>query len=98
MNRTPNSKELARLRGLVTSDPEIMRGTPVFKGARIPVDVVALAQGATAEEILEGYPNEEMLSRAPIYSRAFSPANRLPGKRKSRLRSSPSNEGEGFPR
>jgi uncharacterized protein (DUF433 family) len=53
----PNSKQGARLRQLVTSDPEIMRGTPVFKGTRIPVDLVAdmLAQGATAEEILEGF-------------------------------------------
>jgi hypothetical protein len=48
----PNSKQIARLRQPVTSDPEIMRGTPVFKGTRIPVDLVAdmLAQGATAED------------------------------------------------
>jgi uncharacterized protein (DUF433 family) len=49
-----------------------MRGTPVFKGTRIPVDLVAdmLAQGATAEEILEGYPtlSEEMISLAPLYT------------------------------
>lgn len=75
MNRKPNSKELARLRELVTCDPEIMSGTPVFKGTRIPVDLVAdmLAQGATAEEILEGYPtlNEEMLALAPMYVPEF---------------------------
>jgi len=66
----PNSKQRARLRQLVTSDPEIMRGTLVFKGTRIPVDLVAdmLAQGAMVEEILEGYPtlNTEMVSLAPI--------------------------------
>jgi membrane peptidoglycan carboxypeptidase len=52
-------KQLAHIEELVVSDPEIMRGTPVFKGTRIPVDLVAgmLAQGATAEEILEGYLN-----------------------------------------
>ena len=51
-------KQFARMEEMVVSDPEIMRGTPVFKGTRIPVDLVAdmLAQGATAEEILEGYP------------------------------------------
>jgi uncharacterized protein (DUF433 family) len=51
-------KQLERMEEIVVSDPEIMRGTPVFKGKRIPVDLVAdmLAQGATAEEILEGYP------------------------------------------
>src|SRR5437588_11796352 len=42
-------KQLARMEGMVVSDPEIMRGTPVYKGTRIPVDLVAdmLAQGAT---------------------------------------------------
>lgn len=73
MTGNSNSTQLDRLRELVTSDPEIMRGTPVFKGTRIPVDLVAdmLAQGATADEILEGYPtlSEEMISLAPLYGR-----------------------------
>jgi uncharacterized protein (DUF433 family) len=68
-------KQLARMAEMVASDPEIMRGTPVFKGTRIPVDLVAdmLAQGATAEEILEGYPtlSKEKLAIAPLYVRAF---------------------------
>jgi uncharacterized protein (DUF433 family) len=68
-------KQLGRIQELVASDPEIMRGTPVFKGTRIPVDLVAdmLAQGATAEEILEGYPtlNKEKIAAAPLYMRAF---------------------------
>jgi uncharacterized protein (DUF433 family) len=85
MNKKPNPKRLARLRQLVTSDPEIMRGTLVFRGTRIPVDLVAdvLAQGATAEEILGGYPmlNSEMISLAPLYLHEFapgSPTNRTP--------------------
>ena len=68
-------KQLARIEEMVVSDPEIMRGTPVFRGTRIPVDLVAdmLAQGATAEEILEGYPtlNKEEVAIAPLYMRAF---------------------------
>ena len=68
-------KQLARMEEMVVSDPEIMRGTPVFKGTRIPVDLVAdmLAQGATAEEILEGYPtlSKEKIAIAPLYMRAF---------------------------
>ena len=68
-------KQLARIEEMVVSDPEIMRGTPVFKGTRIPVDLVAdmLAQGATAEEILEGYStlNKEKIAIAPLYMRAF---------------------------
>jgi uncharacterized protein (DUF433 family) len=68
-------KQLAHIREMVVSDPEIMRGTPVFKGTRIPVDLVAdmLAQGATGGEILEGYPtlNKEKIAIAPLYMRAF---------------------------
>jgi uncharacterized protein (DUF433 family) len=68
-------KQLAQIEELVVSDPEIMRGTPVFKGTRIPVDLVAdmLAQGATVEEILEGYPtlSKEKIAIAPLYIRAF---------------------------
>src|SRR5215469_878035 len=68
-------KQLAQIEELVVSDPEIMRGTPVFKGTRIPVDLVAdmLAQGATVEEILEGYPtlNKEQIAIAPLYICAF---------------------------
>jgi uncharacterized protein (DUF433 family) len=68
-------KQLAHIEGMVVSDPEIMRGTPVFKGTRIPVDLVAdmLAQGATAKEILEGYPtlSKEGIAIAPLYMRAF---------------------------
>lgn len=77
MNSASNSERLARLRELVTSDPEIMRGTPLFKGTRIPVELVAdmLAQGASPDEILEGYPtlNKEMLSLVPLYVHASSP-------------------------
>src|SRR5579863_3481112 len=68
-------KQLARMEEMVVSDPEIMRGTPVFKGTRIPVDLVAdmLEQGAAAEEILEGYPTltAEKIAIAPMYMRAF---------------------------
>lgn len=68
-------KQLAHVEDLVVSDPEIMRGTPVFKGTPIPVDLVAdmLAQGATAQEIHEGYPtlSKEKIAVAPLYVRAF---------------------------
>ena len=60
---------------MVVGDPEIMGGTPVFRGTRIPADLVAgmLAQGATVEEIVEGYPtlNKEKIAAAPLYMRAF---------------------------
>jgi uncharacterized protein (DUF433 family) len=68
-------KQLAGIEEMVVGDPEIMRGTRVFKGTWIPVDLVAdmLAQGATPDKILEGYPmlNKEKIAIAPLYMRAF---------------------------
>ncbi len=90
-------KQLARMQELVVKNPEIMRGTPVFKGTRIPVDLVAdmLAQGTTSDEILEGYPtlDQEMLSIAPLYMRAFPrrgrPSRNMKGQRPRGTRSFP---------
>jgi uncharacterized protein (DUF433 family) len=77
---------LARVEDSIVRDPEIMRGTPVFKGTKIPVDLVAgmLTQGATLERILEGYPtlNKEQIDLAPFYMRAF-PRRGRPGNRPS---------------
>jgi uncharacterized protein (DUF433 family) len=44
--------------GLVVSDPDILGGTPVFAGTRIPVRVLFenLACGKSLEEILAAYP------------------------------------------
>jgi len=43
---------------IVSSDPEVMGGTPVFKGTRVPVAVLFenLADGMTLDEILDAYP------------------------------------------
>jgi len=43
---------------LVTIDREILGGTPVFTGTRVPVAVLFenLADGLSLEEILESYP------------------------------------------
>lgn len=68
-------KQLERIEKMVVRNPDIMRGTPVFKGTRIPVDLVGdmLAQGATADEILEGYPalDAGKIAAAPLYLLAF---------------------------
>ena len=75
MSKKPNPMERRRLQQIVMSEPEIMGGTPVFRGTRIPVDLVAdmLTQGASAEEILEGYPtlDREEIAMAPLCARAF---------------------------
>jgi uncharacterized protein (DUF433 family) len=43
---------------IVTSDPEILGGTPVFTGTRVPVAVLFenLADGLTLDAILDSYP------------------------------------------
>jgi len=65
----------ATLDELAISDPEIMRGTPVYRGTRVPVELVAemLAGGASVDEILDGYPalDRERVELAPLYMRAF---------------------------
>ena len=68
-------KRLRKVQTMVVSDPEIMRGAPVFKGTRIPVELVAemTAEGATGEDILAGYPalRCEQVKLAPLYVAAF---------------------------
>jgi uncharacterized protein (DUF433 family) len=43
---------------LITSDPEILGGTPVFVGTRVPVGILFenLADGLSLDEILDSYP------------------------------------------
>lgn len=43
---------------LIIIDPEIMSGTPCFRGTRVPVAVLFenLADGLTIDEILESWP------------------------------------------
>jgi uncharacterized protein (DUF433 family) len=60
---------------MIDSDPDVMRSTPVYKGTRIPVHAVAdmLSQGASVDEILEGYPGltREKVELAPMYVTAY---------------------------
>jgi uncharacterized protein (DUF433 family) len=82
---------LARAQRIATSDPEVMRGLPVYRGTRIPVRLVAdmLAQGATVDEILKGYPslNRAKVELAPVYVRAFPRRGRPPHRPWARGRS-----------
>lgn len=41
------------------SDPEIIGGTPVFTGTRVPVDslIIHLKAGDSLEEFLDGFPS-----------------------------------------
>ena len=44
---------------IITVDPEVMNGTPVFAGTRIPVAslIAHLKAGDTLEDFLEGFPS-----------------------------------------
>jgi uncharacterized protein (DUF433 family) len=68
-------RRLAEATRMVESDPETMRGAPVYRGTRIPVHAIAdmLSQGAAVEEILEGYPalTRGKVELAPMYVKAF---------------------------
>lgn len=43
----------------IISDPEIVSGTPVFRGTRVPIDALInnLEAGLTLDEFLENFPS-----------------------------------------
>lgn len=51
-----DEKEIAQLP--ITIDPEIVSGTPVFRGTRVPVDALInnLEAGLKLDEFLENFP------------------------------------------
>jgi uncharacterized protein (DUF433 family) len=59
---------------MVIEDPEIMGGTPVIRGTRVPVHLVAemRRQGTSVEEILAGYPSltREHIALSELYGQA----------------------------
>lgn len=66
--------DLQAARAMVTSSPDILGGTPVITGTRIPVyDVAAsIAAGHSVEEVLEAYPalDERRIGLATVYAEA----------------------------
>jgi uncharacterized protein (DUF433 family) len=59
-------------RDFIEVKPDIMLGKPVIKGTRIPVELVVrkLGEGATMEDLLDGYPtlSKEKIMAALIYA------------------------------
>jgi uncharacterized protein (DUF433 family) len=84
-------KKLERAENIIVEDPETMRGTPIYRGTRIPVELIAdmLNQGASIEDILDGYPalDREKVGLASLYVQAFPrrgrPASRPWAKQKA---------------
>lgn len=56
MNLVIDEKELKQLP--ITIDPEIVSGTPVFKGTRVPVEslLANLEAGLSLDEFLDNFP------------------------------------------
>jgi uncharacterized protein (DUF433 family) len=83
-------RRLVQAERIIVSDPDIMKGTPVFRGTRIPAHAIAdmLAQGATVEDVLEGYPalTREAVELAPVYAKAFPRRGRPPARPWARRR------------
>jgi uncharacterized protein (DUF433 family) len=44
--------------GIITKNPDILGGTPVFRGTRVPIQALFdyLEGGETLEDFLEGFP------------------------------------------
>ncbi|MEO8351689.1 MAG: DUF433 domain-containing protein [Chthoniobacteraceae bacterium] len=51
-----NAKDLE---GIIHSDPEILGGTPVFRGTRVPLQnlIDSLEGGESIEDFLDGFPS-----------------------------------------
>jgi uncharacterized protein (DUF433 family) len=79
-------KRLETARGMVVSDPEVLGGTPVLRGTRIPVHDLAasVAAGIPAARILAAYPglDAEKLDLAILYAEA-NPARGRPRARRA---------------
>jgi len=68
-------EKLTRVRSMVGSDPNILGGTPVFKGTDIPVHDIAamLANGDSWRELKKAYPRltREHIELAPLFAKAY---------------------------
>jgi uncharacterized protein (DUF433 family) len=66
--------KLAAAESMVIEDPEILSGTPVIRGTRVPVHSVAALfdDGTPVKEILQAYPSltESQVELASIYAKA----------------------------
>lgn len=72
--------QLKKARELVVEDPEVLSGTPVIRGTRVPVYDIGLAlnSGTPIEKILASYPSLKapQVELASVYARAVPPRGR----------------------
>jgi uncharacterized protein (DUF433 family) len=67
-------RDLERANAAITSDPKILRGTPVFAGTRVPIDVVtsSLERGMDRSRVVDAYPflTDELIEAAMTYAKS----------------------------
>lgn len=65
-----------RIKDRIETKPGVMLGKPVIKGTRIPVELIVrkLGEGASIEDLLDGYPN---LKRQDIHAALIYAAETL---------------------
>jgi uncharacterized protein (DUF433 family) len=68
------------LKDLITIDPEILGGQPVFKGTRVPVETLFdhLEAGVSLEEFLEDFPTvtkEQAITTLEIANKLLTSKN-----------------------
>jgi uncharacterized protein (DUF433 family) len=72
--------QLISAREMVIEDPEILSGTPVIKGTRVPVYDIAAAldAGTPMDRILKSYPSlkDWQVELASVYAKAVPPRGR----------------------
>jgi len=72
--------QLRKAHEMVVEDPEILSGTPVIKGTRVPVYDIAAAvdAGTPKERILKSYPSlkDWQVELASVYAKAVPPRGR----------------------
>ncbi len=77
---TERLARLSRAREMVVEDPEILSGTPVIKGTRVPVYDIAAAvdSGQPVGRILGSYPSlkDWQIELASLYAKAVPPRGR----------------------
>jgi uncharacterized protein (DUF433 family) len=82
--------ELRKSRAIASSAPDVLSGTPVFKGTRIPVHDIAdmLANGDKPAAILKAFPqlDADRIRLAAVYALAYPPRGRPRAKSPRRSR------------
>jgi uncharacterized protein (DUF433 family) len=63
----------------ITVDPEILGGTPVFRGTRVPVDALLnnLEAGVSMDEFLENFPSVTREQAVQVLEFSRSTLNKL---------------------